>query len=220
MFFFNIFKYAQVKKSPFTYAAIPQFISTDVILKLLEEIPVHNNYRSTRAMGSDKHYSLINNVLLPLGAKECDPKSQLSSLWKDLVSALTGKDYLEAMSNLLSVDLFGSFQEITLKRYVKGDYISAHTDTANVRATHMIFLNPNWNKEWGGSLNFLTSNGEVLRSFVPCSECSAAFVRSDNSWHAVDCVTEDVERIALQVVFWNIDKKAILPGRRYEYLEY
>lgn len=216
----TILKQASLVTMPFTYAIIPQFYSSNLGDDLLEQLPSENYYRSTRASGSDKQYNLVNNVLLALGESEVNPKSNLTPLWHDFVLTLRSEDYIGSMSELLKVNLAECYQEITLKRYVRGDYISPHTDTDKVRATHLLFLNTFWDENWGGQLQFLTDDGDILHSFLPTREFSAAFVRSTKSWHTVEMVQTDTERLALQIVFWNVKDKEILPGRVREALAY
>lgn len=205
---------AKLISEPFRYSMISHFLSHEAITELLNHAPLTNYYRSERHFGSDKTYNVVNNLLLKLGDKTVDPKCNLHQSWINLVQELTSTRYINAISKLLDVNLSACSQEITLKRYGQGDFISAHTDKENVTATHMIFLNNVWYSGWGGHLCFLDNDQKAFLKIKPLSEISVAFVRAENSWHSVEEITHsDVERIAIQVVFWNVTQRSILPGR-------
>ena len=78
----------------------------------------------------------------------------------------------------------------------------------------MIFLNKDWNEKWGGQLCLMQDEQNVFKKILPIATHSVAFVRADNSWHSVEEITEQTaERIAIQVAFWNITQRQVLPGR-------
>jgi Rps23 Pro-64 3,4-dihydroxylase Tpa1-like proline 4-hydroxylase len=207
-------KKAILTKLPFNYAVIPQCISEDSVNKLLDNMPQNNYYRSLRDTGSDKTYNVVNNLLLKLGEMKFNNESNLNDCWIQLVNALQSKQYINVLSNLLQEDLSECHQEMTLKKYGYLDFISAHTDKADVRATHMIFLNKNWDEKWGGQLCFLRDENNIFKKFIPVIDHSVAFVRADNSWHSVEKIMlPEAERIAIQIAFWNITNRKVLPGR-------
>ena len=210
----DMLKKAALVQDPFRYSIIEGILTENRVNSLLESMPEKNYYRSIREGGSDKTYNVVNNILLKLGEREYNKDSNLSVEWQALVQNLQGKDYIEALSSLLQENLSTCSQEITLKRYTEGDFISAHTDKENVRATHMLFLNKNWDKQWGGELCFLHNETDVFKNILPVYTCSAAFVRADNSWHSVTKMEgKNIERIAIQIAFWNVTERQVLPGR-------
>ncbi len=213
-------KQAQLETSPFRYTVIPQCFDTVTLNKLWEHLPGCNYYRSVRTTGSDKFYNVVNNILLKLGSNTANAESKLNLPWLLLVNTLKSKSYLEALSQVLQENLLDCPLEITLKRYGYGDFISSHTDKENVRATHMIFLNQVWEESWGGQLCFLYDKHTVFKKFLPIAQHSIAFVRANNSWHTVEPITKpNIERIAIQVAFWNITERIVLAGRKEEKVE-
>lgn len=213
-------KSAKLIAEPFRYSQVTNLMSKETITKLLRCVPLNNYFRSERYSGSDKTYNVVNNLLLKLGEREYNPDSNLHEHWISLVQDLTSSAYINALSTLLGVNLLTCSQEITLKRYGYGDFISAHTDTENVTATHMIFLNERWQEDWGGHLCFLQDEQQVFLKIKPVSENSVAFVRANNSWHSVEKIMHsNAERIAIQVAFWNVTQRNILPGRIEESLD-
>lgn len=199
--------------TPFKYTKIESILSVIHAEKLLETLPLEGNYRSLRKNGSDKIYNVVNNILVELGQTTL-VNPNISIDWNNLIIELQGKQYREALSSLLDEDLVNCYMEITLKRYKLYDYISAHTDKPSVRATHMIFLNENWEQDWGGMLYFLNDAQEILEVFLPTIAQSVAFVRSDISWHKVcPVLAVEKERVVIQVAFWNEIDRTIAPGR-------
>jgi Rps23 Pro-64 3,4-dihydroxylase Tpa1-like proline 4-hydroxylase len=208
------FESAFLVKEPFRYSVIPSCLEPEVFKKLIENLPNANYYRSVRHEGSDKNYNVVNNILLKLGDDSYNKDSYLADIWIEFVNQFKSKRYIDLLSVLLEEDLSKCFIEITLKKYGFNDFISAHTDTHNVCATHMIFLNSNWEMQWGGQLCFLDEKMKVIERFLPTIHTSVAFVRSENSWHAVEKIVEpSTERIAVQIAFWNIADRKVLPGR-------
>lgn len=203
---------AALKNEPFRYAVINQCLTDDTINRLIQELPQEDYFRSLRENGSDKTYNVINNVLLKLG--DNSPSMHLPRCWQDFIQHLQSNDYIDPLSTLLREDLSSCRQEITLKRYGYGDFISPHTDREDVTATHLFFLNHDWDPAWGGGLLFLYNENEPFQKFLPTSKHSIAFVRSENSWHSVEKITHvDAERIAVQVAFWNRVERQVLAGR-------
>lgn len=212
---------ATMVESPFKFSCIQNFLDSDSVVNLLEDLPQEGNYRSSRVGGSDKVYNVVNNILLPLGEFNKNEENQLPPLWSDFVRGLRSKEYREALSHLLDEDLVNCHMEITLKRYKYQDYISAHTDKADVKATHMLFLNDQWELAWGGLLHLMHDSENTLKAFLPTIASSVAFVRSDVSWHKVCPVLQpNKERIAIQVAFWNTTIRSVAPGRQIQVEKY
>ncbi|MBV9575755.1 MAG: 2OG-Fe(II) oxygenase [Gammaproteobacteria bacterium] len=207
-------KNSKLIKSPFRYAVIANCLHQNAANKLFSDLPKENNYRSLRETGSDKTYNVVNNLLLKLGDANAHERNHLTPCWLDLTNQLQTGEYISSLSQLLEEDLSSCHLEITLKRYGYDDYISTHTDKEQVRATHMIFLNPTWDEQWGGQLCFKYDEHIIFKKFLPISAHSVAFVRATNSWHAVEKIVKpDIERIAVQVAFWNKTNREVLPGR-------
>lgn len=212
---FDAFGEASAVTVPFRHAEIRRPISEEDTRRLLGDMPANGFFRSSRSSGSDKTYRMINNVLFTF--EEQAPSPRLPTPWRELVDDLTGDAYVNAVSHLLGTPFGGCPREITLKRYHRGDYISMHTDSAAVRGTHLLFLNRQWRDSWGGRLCFHHENGEIYRSFSPILDSTVLFARSGSSWHSVTAVeTEEVERVVVQVVFWNSRTRQVAPGRREE----
>lgn len=207
----------RLHSDPFPYAEVRDPLSPASVAALTESMPSEGCFRSTRHEGSDKTYRVINNVLFTLEEQSENPRNTLAAPWRELLADLRSAAYIEAASALLGIALGSCHREITLKRYRRGDFISLHTDSAAVSATHLFFLNRHWRPSWGGLLCFHDDGGEVFRAFPPLCDSSVLFARSPRSWHSVTAVdVDDAERLSLQVVFWKSRTRDVAPGRREE----
>ncbi len=206
---------ASLVEVPFKFSLIQDFLDSNSGKILSDSLPHKGNYRSSRSEGSDKVYNVVNNILLPLEPELAKKNSNLPLLWESLIKQFQSLEYSEALSYLLKEDLEFCHIEITLKRYKYQDYISAHTDKACVKATHLLFLNDDWDAKWGGLLHLMYDSDNTYKTFLPTIASSLAFVRSDASWHKVCPVTQpNKERLALQVAFWNTVERYVAPGRK------
>lgn len=209
----NAISNSKLENDPFTFSVIENIICQQKIAELLQALPTKNYYRSIRNSGSDKTYDVVNNILVQLETKQTDTSS-LTPLWQQLVNELQSGPYISALANLLNIDLSNACQEITFKNYLNNNYLSPHTDKDYVLATHLIFLNIEWDAQWGGELLLHNADLEIVRRHLPIWNKSFAFVRSDKSWHSVNSVHhETAVRKAIQIAFWRTNERKVLPGR-------
>ncbi len=208
----DAFQKARKKSEPYPFAVIQELLLRSVVERLTAELPRDRNFISMRNEGSDKTYRVTNNILLPLETGR--PVPGLPGDWKALARTLSSPRYKRLLSDLLATDLTGGGQEITLKHYYRGDFISPHTDKPQVTATHLLFLNETWRDEWGGQFAIMNDAETIAYRFDPLRSHSLAFRRSERSWHRVIPIkTDDPQRIAIQVVFWNTRTRDIAAGR-------
>ncbi|MCX6299814.1 MAG: hypothetical protein NTY72_12075, partial [Bacteroidetes bacterium] len=77
----NALTTATLKKSPFKYSTIYEFLPPSYANDLLKDLPSAGNYKSTRSSGSDKTYQVVNNILLAIGDSEYNKVSEPSPIW-------------------------------------------------------------------------------------------------------------------------------------------
>ena len=209
----NALSQSHLTLTPFKFSVIKKFIDQKKMKFLVSNLPSSGYYRSIREHGSDKHYNVLNKILVDLQHGRCQDDS-LPSCWTNLISELQHEDYRRSLSHLLQIDLSQTYQEITLKCYSNKNFLSPHTDKDLVVATHLIFLNLDWQAAWGGELMLMNDPQTCFKRHIPRWDQSFAFVRSDQSWHAVAPVlNDDVTRMVLQVAFWRTNQRQVLPGR-------
>lgn len=211
---FDNIKNSILVKKPFKYTIINNCFPTEFLNEVLENIPHENYFRSIRNEGNDKTYNVINNILVKLGENSYNKENNLSQNLINFLNIITSKDYISAISNLLENNLTECFMEVTLKKYTYQDFISPHTDTEKVTATHMIFLNQTWEHSWGGELCLMNNPNDTFLNLPPLNTYSLAFVRSPASWHSVNQIlNKQAQRVVIQVAFWNTKQRIVMPGR-------
>jgi SM-20-related protein len=212
---YDAIKNSTLINSPFKYSKISMVLNEKDAKLLRNNLPNDNFFYSVRKSGSDKTYTVVNNILLHLENENTNLNESLPTVWQKFLQEITSEKYKVVLSALIGVDVSKCHQEITLKIYNEGDFLSCHTDREEVKATHMFFLNEEWNDAWGGQLVFTKAkNSEPFIEFAPLWTQSVVFVRSDNSWHYVPMITApQAKRIALQVAFWNVNYRAVQNGR-------
>lgn len=205
---------AKIITHPFLHAEFHNLLTSDDVQSLINTLPNGADQRLSRQQGSDKTYRNTTTVLLELGAVRYNPKNKLSSRWIHFLDLISSRDYRVYCSKMFGSELINCQPEITIRKYQHDDYISAHTDRDCVYATQLIFLNTNWNENWGGLLYFMTDAEKDYCKFIPHFSSSIMFIRSESSWHRVSKVVQQgVERIALQIAFWRKSEKVTYEGR-------
>lgn len=206
-------EYSELKLKPYKHAIINHVIDLENVNSLLTELPLDSFISVSREMGSDKTYKVDNHIIYPL--QDQKPCSTLTKIWLSLIEELTSDTYKSAISKLIEYDVSKTYIEITLKRYKVNDYISPHTDREIVPVTHVIFLNPKWDKQWGGEFCIHDGDASIAQEIIPTFDKSILFKQSAQSWHSVNqCLSADHHRIGLQVAFWNSQEKIVYPGRQ------
>lgn len=92
-----------------------------------------------------------------------------------------------------------------------GGYLSPHLDCdfhpvqpAKRRALSLVkFLNPTWEKEWGGALVLCDPNGNMVTRIVPTPGTTVAFETTDLAFHGVEPITGPMERVTAAKSFWT-----------------
>jgi hypothetical protein len=199
-------------ENPYKHAVINGLIDLQEINALITTMPTDTFNHVSRHDGSDKTYRVHNNIIYSLENQA--HMKDLHSKWISLTNDLISIEYRQAISDSIGFNVNDLFIEITLKKYVINDYISPHTDRSCVPVTHVIFLNPHWEKNWGGEFCILESEFKMVKEIIPTWDNSVLFRQSENSWHSVNpCKVPNVSRIGLQVAFWSSQEKPVFPGR-------
>ncbi|WP_344092713.1 2OG-Fe(II) oxygenase [Microbacterium deminutum] len=128
---------------------------------------------------------------------------ELSEAWQDLGQLIVSPAYRARLGSVVDRDLDGLRLDASLCRYPPGCSLIPHTDREQRDTTHVVYLNREWRREWGGMLRILRSDDleDVIEEVLPTLPTSVVMVRSDRSWHAVTPVASGVtaERLSLLV---------------------
>ena len=146
--------------------------------------------------GSDKTYTLHARTLHDRGSWRVDPAG-LPAAWAGLVNELLSPQYQSTLLAALGIEpgRVGRV-EVRLTEYRAGGWMSRHTDRPDKVYSHLLYLCPGWRPDWNGALSFYAGEHtpDVLTSLLPGAGNTAAFARTDSSWHEVLPVAEHAER--------------------------
>lgn len=196
----------------------PWFLS-DAVLEpsrlenLMRTFPEERLVLSERKAGSDKTYLCKQYRLYSEYAKDADEPS-LHPAWAEFVAYVTSQEYRDSVSAMLYCDLSDAGVEVILNQYDKECYMSPHTDRRPKLITHLIYLSGARGADLGGEFVVHEQDGGIAYEVEPIAGRSVLFQRSDESLHSVNVIKAVHKRRSLQIVFWEYEPAAVLPGRK------
>jgi hypothetical protein len=198
----------KLNSRPFAWAEIGNLYSPANAAALASSFP-HDNFKTVEACGGEKSYSYEARELIAMGSDSISYREQLSEAWLALAQDLLSGGYREAMSLLTGLDLSKRQMEVNVFHYGPGAHLGPHRDLPEKIATHVFYFNREWRFEQGGCLAILNSvdPGDVFAEVLPIAGNSAAFIRSENSWHEVTRVADgcNESRRSMTVTFYPSD---------------
>lgn len=197
----SLFQEKNLKKHPFLWAVFDNaFCSVAEAEALQREFPICS-FSKIVSSRLDKAYSAR------VASIDDAFYQDMPYIWQQLISQLRGAEYSSAVERLTGLSLQNLKCELSLWRYVDGDYLSPHLDKPEKIVTQVFYFSSvDWNQTDGGCLEILTDHrpSSVVRKIEPRLGRIVTLVRSNNSWHAVSrCQRCDKVRLSLQVVFAN-----------------
>ncbi|MFC7304493.1 2OG-Fe(II) oxygenase [Streptomyces monticola] len=156
---------------------------------------------------SDKTYA-VNAFTLHHHGRTAPEADRLDDSWRRLTGELAAPDYGRRICKLLGLPDADITVELRLTEYVRGGWMSRHTDRPDKAFSQNIYLCPGWRPQWGGGLGLYAEPRQALpvRTFTPGGGNSLAFARSDDSWHEVFPVTAQARaprRALLVHAYWG-----------------
>lgn len=95
---------------------------------------------------------------------------------KSVFSALSGDDFIAYMRSVTQKPI--DYCDIQATRYRSGHLLTEHDDNVAGKYRHCAYvlsMCPNWQRKWGGNLEFLDGGGSVTDSFVPAYNALSVF---------------------------------------------
>jgi SM-20-related protein len=136
-----------------------------------------------------REHKQYRNYSRPLGhpAMERD----LTECWRQLLSELLLPAYRLNVARMLGQEPAQDL-ELRLVRHGQRDGMGPHTDRNEKLFSHIVYLNPTWEEEWGGCLEVLDGADPkaVVGRVIPRLGASALMRRASNSWHQVSQVSD------------------------------
>ncbi len=112
------------------------------------------------------------------------PTVKYGAVFRQLIDAMNGDDFLHAIEEKFSIDLTGKPTMFTVRGKCRAKDGKIHTDSESKIITVLLYMNPSW-EDQGGKLRLLRSNNmdDVAAEIPPEIGTLLVFKRSDNSWH-------------------------------------
>lgn len=198
----DAFEQAVFNREPWSWGVLNDLMSREDAGRIRAEI-LHLDFHGVSAERADKRYRMQLFEVAP----DYDERTRLS----DLLSDIRSDAYVDALERYAGAELASRRRSISIWRYSKEDYLSAHLDKPEKYLTQLFYFNEEWLPEYGGSLNVLAGSDEssVVARIVPQYRNSAVIVTDDRSWHSVSPVSaEGAERYCLQYIFWDDSKSS------------
>lgn len=191
----------RLASEPYGWAAIDQLFSPEDASSLIATFP-DSHFREFAGYDGEKSYRYQARSLIHMGAEAVSHGDVLSPVWQRLAEALLSPEYRQAMIQLTGLDLAEAWLEANLTDYGADAWLGPHVDLREKLVTHVLYFNPTWCPEDGGSLQILRScePDDIACAVAPLAGNSVVLVRSDRSWHSVARV-RDARRCALNVIF-------------------
>jgi SM-20-related protein len=203
---FSKIRECRMNLQPFRWAEISNLYSQADCAVLCETYP-HDHFRTIEAYGGEKDYRYDARSLIPMGEHTISHAESLSLPWQQLAKDLLSPEYRAAMSSITGLDLTSLPMEAHVYHYGRGALLGPHRDLPEKVVTHVFYFNEKWHPSDGGCLSILNSAdaSDVAALVNPVIGNSAAFVRSDNSWHEVTRVSEQASqsRRSVTVTFYQ-----------------
>ncbi len=172
--------------APFRHVVMDEFFTPEFCGELLKEFPGFDRGQSRNELGEQGRKAV--NADLPM----------IGPAYKRLDALLKSREFLQFMSKITSIPNLlydpkyvggGTHENLDgqdLDPHVDFNY---HPNTHQHRRLNLIiFLNPEWQLEWGGALEFdanpwYPEEGGTARTVVPLLNRAVVFETSEGSWH-------------------------------------
>jgi Rps23 Pro-64 3,4-dihydroxylase Tpa1-like proline 4-hydroxylase len=216
---FNPFKAEWDKAQPFNHIILENFLENNLLNNIVSEFPDF----------SDNCWKIYNS---PLETKK------LTNHWDNfksntylLFQFLNSREFIQSLEILTECDLFPDFglNGGGLHTHKSGGHLNVHMDYSihpklklQRKLNLIIYITPNWKKEWGGQLGLYAHNkdknmpGDLIKSINPTFNSAILFNTTQNSWHglpeAIKC-PKGITRNSL-AVYYLCQPNEDMPSRK------
>ncbi|NVK23053.1 MAG: 2OG-Fe(II) oxygenase [Kangiellaceae bacterium] len=136
------------------------------------------------------------------------PDSKLESDLNNLVNFFSSEDYLSFGTMLLDVKVEDADAQVT--KYTAGYFLKQHCDVRESKdknriAACVLGLTKGWNPDWGGLLNIMDEQGEIVKTISPKFNTMSIF--SVPQQHFVSQVSNFCSQARYSVTGWMWSEK-------------
>jgi SM-20-related protein len=159
---FGALESAPLKRDPFDYVVVPDFIRTEKFAAVIADYP--------EVPGPGSHPPAELNI-----------HGQFAALMKELL----GPEFRAAIERKFAVDLSGRPTMYTVRGFVREKDGAIHTDSTTKIITVLIYMNERWQED-AGRLRLLRGPDNLddyVAEVPPYGGSLLVFKRSDKSWH-------------------------------------
>lgn len=172
---------------PFPYLELKEFFKEDQAIKLVQAIAQERFFEKEsdlfKFMQSNDFNSSTNKTII------------------DFVTLLKSKEFIDFMNKVTKVTCKQNKVDIHATLYQDADYLLCHDDQLDSRIFALNFYLSDLKKEDGGALTLLDSKNnkptKVSKRLIPSFNSLAFFKVSKKSFHAVEEVLKEKQRITL-----------------------
>lgn len=196
--------------TPFSYICIDDFLDTSLAKSLSANFPLLNKmdvfYKGLNEQkGEHSSFENLHSDFTVL------KKKLWSGSFIKKIEKITGFDGLHLIDDRYGVGLHQGGNKSFLDPHI--DYNLHPILKKQRRFNFLIFLNEEWEKDWGGSLQFFNSNGtECVQSIEPKFNRAVIFVCNSVFFHGynlINCPTS-ITRKSFYLYFFSEPEKSLL----------
>ena len=200
--------------SPFKHAVLDNFLPDDFAEFALNSFP---------AIESDG-WEHTNDVGIEVKSRSTwESEFDIPDGMVDVIRVLNSSIMLDAMSKLLDIPKLMPDPYFTgggLNVSERGGHLDVHVDGnyhdasgLNRRVNLLIYLNPNWKKEWGGEFGVYSNDGtNLVREIEPLFNRCVIFDSHDSSYHGLPNpinFPKDKPRRSIILYYYTVAKRPL-----------
>ena len=203
-----------VPREPFRHVVIENFFSAEYANRLLADFPSFERGNARNESGEIGNKSTIERV------------RELSPSYRDLDELIKSKNFLALIGKLTGIDnlLYDPFYfGGGTHENRDGQDLDPHVDfnrhpieNWHRRLNLIVYLNPEWQDAWGGSLEIHTDprmEDNLIELITPLFNRCVIFETTETSWHGFSRIglpesRKDLSRRSIALYFYTVDRPA------------
>jgi len=171
---------------PFRHIVIDDFLSDEYCQRLIDEFP---DFDEKLAINEDglAGAKAVHQEIRQLGPAYCSlDELSRSEVFRELIGEITGVDELQHDPRYIGGGTHENLDGQNLEAHVDFNY---HPVTSLHRRLNLIvYLNPEWDDNWGGSLQlhrdpYLLPSQDEIKLVTPLANRCVMFETTEHSWH-------------------------------------